>query len=240
MISIEVEIPETLISAKIPRKLRIKWDKIDKQHFQELVSLDIGVLKDVHNSDDLVTNLYDILVKSAVKAYPRKGTKGKSKSKRDWTPEMTEIVKNGKFYDWKWKTEDGKSNKTSQNYCLMREHKRKLRSAQRRLAAEKRDNTYSKIMELNERSDKQFFALVNRRRNVHSTSTSILKFDNIIYNTSESILHVWTDYFSELATPTNSQQFDNNFFSMVNDDIETLTEHFISNRQKIHEISKKK
>ena len=27
MISIEVEIPETLISAKIPRKLRIKWEK---------------------------------------------------------------------------------------------------------------------------------------------------------------------------------------------------------------------
>ena len=25
---------------------------------------------------------------------------------------------------------------------------------------------------------------------------------------------------------------------MVNDDIETLTEHFISNRQKMHEISK--
>ena len=56
----------------------------------------------------------------------------------------------------------------------MREHKRKLRSAQRRFAAEKRDNTYSKIMELNERSDKQFFALVNRQRDVHSTSTSIL------------------------------------------------------------------
>ena len=52
MISIEVEIPETLTGAKIPRKLRIKWDKINKQHFQELVSLDIGVLNDVHNSDD--------------------------------------------------------------------------------------------------------------------------------------------------------------------------------------------
>jgi len=48
MISIEVEIPETLISAKITRTLRIKWDKIDKQHFQELVSLDIGVLNDVY------------------------------------------------------------------------------------------------------------------------------------------------------------------------------------------------
>lgn len=124
---------------------------------------------------------------------------------------MTEIVKNGKFYYCKWKTEDGKSNKISPNYCLMREHKRKLRSAQRRLAAEKRDNTYSKIMELNERGDKQWFALVNRQRNVHSTSTSILKFDNSIYNTSESILNVWTEYFSELATPTNSQQFNDNF-----------------------------
>ena len=88
--------------------------------------MDIGILNDVHNSDDLVTKLFDILVKSAVKAYSRKGTKEKRNRKRDWTPKMTEIVKNGKFYYWKWKTEDGKSNKTSQNYCLMREHKRKL------------------------------------------------------------------------------------------------------------------
>jgi len=81
MISIEVEIPETLKSTKITRKLRIKWNKIDKQHFQELVSLDIGVLNDVHNSDDLVTKLCDILVKSTVKAYPSKGTKGKRKKR---------------------------------------------------------------------------------------------------------------------------------------------------------------
>ena len=50
--------------------------------------MDIGALNDVHNSDDLVTKLFDILVKSAVKAYPRKGTEGKRNRKRDWTPEM--------------------------------------------------------------------------------------------------------------------------------------------------------
>ena len=34
------------------------------------------------------------------------------------------------------------------------------------------------------------------------------------------------------------QQYDDNFFARVNDDIETLTEHFNSNGQKIHEITK--
>jgi hypothetical protein len=39
------------------------------------------------------------------------------------------------------------------------ELKKKLRSAQRRLAAAKRDNTYTRIMNLNEQNDKQLFAL---------------------------------------------------------------------------------
>ena len=49
----------------------------------------------------------------------------------------------------------------------MREQKKKLRSAQRHLAAVKRDNTYTKIMELKENNDKQFFALVNKQRNLN-------------------------------------------------------------------------
>ena len=40
---------------KYPENYVLNEKKIDKQHFQKLVSLDIGVLNDVHNSNDLVT-----------------------------------------------------------------------------------------------------------------------------------------------------------------------------------------
>jgi hypothetical protein len=51
-----------------------------------------------------------------------------------------------------------------------------------RLAAAKRDNTYTRIMNLNERNDKQFFALVNRQRCVRTVNTPILKIDDKTFN----------------------------------------------------------
>ena len=42
-------------------------------------------------------------------------------------------------------------------------------------------------MELKE-NDKQFFALVNKQRNLKSGATSILKVDSNIYNTPQTIL----------------------------------------------------
>jgi hypothetical protein len=80
------------------------------------------------------------MVKTAEQLCPKR--KCKKKRKRDWTPDMTSIVKKGKFY-WKWKQEGNIDNRESANYKNMREQKKKLRSAQRRLAAAKRDNTYT-------------------------------------------------------------------------------------------------
>jgi hypothetical protein len=82
----------------------------------------------------------------------------------------------------------------------MREQKTKLCSVQRRLAAAKRDNTYTRIMNLNERNDKQFFALVNRQRSVRSINTPILKIDDKTFNTPVTVLGAWADYFEDLPT----------------------------------------
>ena len=112
---------------------------------------------------------------------------------------MTSIMKKGKFYHWKWKQEGNIDNRESANYKNMREQKKKLRSAQRRLAAAKRDNTYTRIMNLNERNDKQFFALVNRQRCVRSVNTPILKIDAKTFNNPVTVLDAWADYFEDLT-----------------------------------------
>jgi hypothetical protein len=72
----------------------------------------------------------------------------------------------------------------------MREQKKKLRSAQRRLAAAKRDNTYTRIMNLNERNDKQWcpipfpflFTFTFRAELFSSFNHYIRKFSNYIIN----------------------------------------------------------
>jgi hypothetical protein len=63
------------------------------------------------------------------------------------------------------------------------------------LAADKRDNTYTRIMNLNERNDKQLFALVNRQRCVRTVNTPILKIDDTTFNNPMTVLDAWADYF---------------------------------------------
>jgi len=150
---------------------------------------------------------------------------------------MTSIMKKGKFYHWKWKQEGNRDNRESANYKNMREQKKKLRSVQRRLAAAKRDNTYTRIMNLNERNDKQFFALVNRQRSVRSINTPILKIDDKTFNTPVTVLGAWADYFEDLATPPEQQSFDSTFLTLVNNDVDILTEIFTKDRQPMHEVT---
>ena len=119
----------------------------------------------------------------------------------------------------------------------MREQKTKLCSVQRRLAAAKRDNTYTRIMNLNERNDKQFFALVNRQRSVRSINTPILKIDDKTFNTPVTVLGAWADYFEDLPTPSEQQSFDSTFLTLVNDDVDILTEIFTKDRQPMHEVT---
>ena len=85
-------------------------------------------------------------------------------------------------------------------------------------------------MNLNERNDKQFFALVNRQRCVRSV-TPILKIDDKTFNNPVTVLDAWVDYFEDLATPSEQQSFDSTFLALVNDDVDILTEIFTKNRQ---------
>ena len=86
-------------------------------------------------------------------------------------------------------------------------------------------------MNLNERNDKQFFALVNRQRSVRSVNTPILKIDDKTFNNPVTVLGAWADYFEDLPTPSEQQSFDSTFLTLVNDDVDILTEIFTKDRQ---------
>jgi hypothetical protein len=212
----------------------VKWDKIEKEQYKIVLEenmkdvAQIVQIKDdkLQNIDSIITEFSNIMVKTAEQLCPKR--KCKKNRKRDWTPDMTSIMKRGKFYHWKWKQEGNIDNRESANYKNMRE---------RRLAAAKRDNTYTRIMNLNERNDKQFFALVNRQRCVRSVNTPILKIDDKTFNNPVTVLGAWADYFEDLTTPSEQQSFDSTFLALVNDDVDILTEIFTKNRQPMHEVT---
>jgi hypothetical protein len=73
------------------------------------------------NIDNIITEFSNIMVKTAEQLCPKR--KCKKKRKREWTPDMTTIMKKGKFYHWKWKQEGNIDNRESANYKNMREQK---------------------------------------------------------------------------------------------------------------------
>ncbi|CAG2224543.1 unnamed protein product [Mytilus edulis] len=162
MISINCCIERMDISTSDPRPLRIKWDKIDKQKYENLLQerltefSDVAVVETAENIENILTKFSDIIVTTAESLCPKR--KKKFKRKRDWTPEMTEIVKEGKFYYWKWKNE-------------------------------------------------------------------------------ASILGAWAEYFEDLASPSVQDRFDSKFFNLVNNDIDILTDIFLSTREPIQEVT---
>jgi hypothetical protein len=50
-------------------------------------------------------------------------------------------------------------------------------------------------------------------------------------------LGAWADYFEDLATPSEQQSFDSTFLTLVNDDVDILTEIFTKDRQPMHEVT---
>ncbi|CAG2230135.1 unnamed protein product [Mytilus edulis] len=151
---------------------------------------------------------------------------------------MTEILNRSKYHYWMWRQE-GTSDKLSIHYQQMRVLKKKLRSEQRKIESAKRQSKFTDIMSLSDRNDKNFYTLINNQRNLRSSVTSILKYDNKIINTEEEILDTWASYYEKLATPVDNPDFDDTYKLIVEQDISALTDTYTNNRDTLAPVSEK-
>jgi hypothetical protein len=147
----------------------IKWNKDDLNEYEKLVETEMKLkLKQVEtltvsNVNSFVASICDTLVSIAENLQPKRKSNAKRKCKYMWTPEMSNLASQAKHYYWKWKKEGG-NNRKSGSYHKMRDIKKCLRSEQRKLEAQKRNNRLTEIMELSETNDKKFYSLVNHQR----------------------------------------------------------------------------
>ena len=81
----------------------------------------------------------------------------------------------------------------------MRDIKKCPRSEQRKLEAQKRNNSITEIMELSKTDDKKFYSLVNYQRQQNSLITSKLKYNDKVAECDEAIVETWAEYFEDLA-----------------------------------------
>ncbi|CAG2218547.1 unnamed protein product [Mytilus edulis] len=221
---------------------RINWNKVDKTAYQEEIENKLSTWTDeinlnltFDNIPDKINELCTIMAASASKCSRSKRSKCKRLKKKPWTPELENMAKINRDHFAKWKAAGRPTDKSNILFQNIQFYKKKLRSMQRQLEASLRINKYQKIMELHEGNDAGFYSLVRKQRNPANTTTTSLTFNDISLNNDNLIRDAWMDYFQDLASPMDSENFDKEHFSLVENDIKHLTKTFTEN--KIENIS---
>jgi hypothetical protein len=87
--------------------------------------------------------------------------------------------------------------------------KKLLRKAQRQLAAKKRKDKLSSLMEACQRKDEEtFYKLIRDQRQTHQTSSAI-DFGSLASNENDA--ESWANYFAQLASPKDNPLYDGNY-----------------------------
>ena len=123
----------------------------------------------------------------------------------------------------------------------MKKIKKALRSLQRQIEANVRNDKYQKNMDLHEEDDVGFDKLVHTQRNSRNKHTSSLIHDGNTYTTDTGVRSAWADYFEDLATPKEgNKHFVDNLLNNTESDIHNITEIFKEHRErKIETVNKK-
>ena len=82
-------------------------------------------------------------------------------------------------------------------------------------------------MELHENNDNEFFKLVRKQRNINDSKITPMIFNDKVLTEEEQIKEGWAGYFEQLATPLQSDFFDQEHFDNTNRDITNIHEHAI-------------
>lgn len=208
-------VEEVTITARPSDKLaspakRIKWERVDYRRYAELTHKRVHILQSTADgipNDVLADQLNDILLRSALEASPARPKK-KSNRKRPWNPSLKPLVRNIKALHYRVKTQlDCPKNHPDQR--ALKAAKKTLRRTQRQLAATRRNDVKTSIIQAAKKKDRrEFFALVKRQRSANLPAGNI-EFGNhtVVNNQPDS----WANYFESLASPATSDTFDEEY-----------------------------
>ncbi|VDI24656.1 Hypothetical predicted protein [Mytilus galloprovincialis] len=212
---------------------RIIWKKIDKQKYAKDVEDDLKLFSSditCENAAEKIQQLCTILNKNAEKQF-KQPVKKRKKRKICWSPDIAAAAKTSKECYGKWKSLGKQKDPTQSAYIELKISKKVLRSTQRKSAAQKRNEKYERIMELNENDSEGFYQLIRKQRDPGNTCASAFIFKEEIINTDPEIREAWADYFYDLATPSENPNFDPIFKNHVEQDVQNLHKYFLEENQ---------
>ena len=190
----------------IPR--RIKWHKLDLVKYKQLTGEKCAIMLD-HLDPDLpievdIQRLNNALTSAAAECSPASRPAGKPKHFK-WSPLLKPLVAETKecFHTWKQAGRPPAGTPCSDD---MKQAKKRLRSMQKSIDAEERNQRHAQIMMASETDQDLFYKLVRQQRGDGQDTHAVINFKSDPNNNLSQIDN-WANYFEDLATPKDLPQF---------------------------------
>jgi hypothetical protein len=189
----------------------MQWDKIDTDLYRSTVSEHLKTLDVQKNTaEENLDALTSALLTASAQAVPTR--KWYPNRKKTLPRDTLELHRKSKQLFWIWKT-NGR-NRDDPIYDEMQRLKKEIRCTQRRELAQSRNNYYQDIA-ANKNNAKIFHGLVNRQRKHATVETSKLVVNGEEKEDDEEITEAWAQYFENLSTPSNNENFDEDHLQFV-------------------------
>ena len=198
-------------SAKITLPPRIKWSKVDLAAYTDSTETRLNCLGNQMEglpASIIATRLNQILTDCAIEAAPPP-TKRRKRTKYIWCAPFTALAQKANNAYKALKTINPDKRPKSPEQLAMLAAKKILRKAQRQVAAKRRRDVNTHIMDACRKKGRDgFFELIDKQRKVPNQSTKI---DFGTTTTSANQANSWARYYSKLATPQADKSYDTDY-----------------------------
>ncbi|CAG2224179.1 unnamed protein product [Mytilus edulis] len=186
---------------------KVNWKKLDNEKYEQLLQqrlsymfIDNSIFSFIEMSCE---ELFNILTTTAFECAP---TISVGKRKRSWNSVLQQLCKQSKDAHWKWKSLGSPSDINDPANRKRLDMKRELRKLQRQLNAEERHSLYQNIMNAHSGDNATFYKIIRRQRQSGKRLLDCLIIDDVHFDTPDLIREAWTNYFTDLSTPSEKPQ----------------------------------
>ncbi|CAG2220197.1 unnamed protein product [Mytilus edulis] len=186
---------------------KVNRKKLDHEKYEQLLQqrlsymfIDNSIFSFIGMSCE---ELFNILTTTAFECAP---TISVGKRKRSWNSVLQQLCKQSKDAHWKWKFRGSPSDINDPANRKRLDMKRELRKLQRQLNAEERHSLYQNIMNAHSGDNATFYKIIRRQRQSGKRLLDCLIIDDVHFDTPDLIREAWTNYFTDLSTPSEKPQ----------------------------------
>ncbi|MEW8545672.1 MAG: reverse transcriptase family protein [Candidatus Thiodiazotropha sp.] len=237
--------PKLVEPEKVVIQCKPRWDRCDQENFVKSVSDWLKPFDSFHisNSKELdilypLGHLCAVLKLATDVSIPnhKNSAKLKNRKHRPWSEKIHEAIKRSRLEWWEWRKAGSPRDLNNPYLTRMKEAKKCLRREQRREAASRRDEKIETIMNAEDDS-RTFYGLVKAQRKSASSVTDCIIVEGKTCDTSQEICQGWATHFQSLASPLTSDDFDQEYKELVDQDIESINTICETKERKIDPVT---